>query len=127
MCIYIYKILPFFQYPSGILTGEFLSQILIAMDRADEITGKMEELHNNLKTAYSQIPICSQESSKAGCSPPCSDQELPASEVLKAENLEAEVIKAFQRSNSHDLEVKSCPSGSPSRYSPGFPEIYKRT
>lgn len=98
------------------------------MDRADEITGKMEELHNNLKAAYSQIPLCSQESSKAGCSPPCSDQELPASEQLKPENLEAEMLKAFQRSkSSHDLEVKSCPSGSPCRYSPGFAEIYKRT
>ena len=111
------------------MTGDFVSfQILIAMDRADEITGKMEELHNNLKAAYSQIPLCSQESSKAGCSPPCSDQELPASEQLKPENLEAEMIKAFQRSkSSHDLEVKSCPGGSPNRYSPGFAEIYKRT
>ncbi|KAG2256734.1 hypothetical protein Bca52824_076028 [Brassica carinata] len=108
---------------------KYPAEILIAMDRADEITGKMEELHNNLKAAYSQIPLCSQESSKAGCSPPCSDQELPASEQLKAaENLEAEVIRAFQRSkSSHDLEVKSCPSGSPNRYSPGFAEIYKRT
>ncbi|KAF8108042.1 hypothetical protein N665_0115s0054 [Sinapis alba] len=107
---------------------KYPAEMLIAMDRADEITGKMEELHNNLKAAYSQIPLCSQESSKAGCSPPCSDQELQASEQLKAENLEAEVIRAFQRSkSSHDLEVKSCPSGSPSRYSPGFAEIYKRT
>ncbi|KAH0863717.1 hypothetical protein HID58_080928 [Brassica napus] len=107
---------------------KYPAEILIAMDRADEITGKMEELHNNLKAAYSQIPLCSQESSKAGCSPPCSDQELPASEQLKPENLEAEMIKAFQRSkSSHDLEVKSCPGGSPNRYSPGFAEIYKRT
>lgn len=101
------------------------------MDRADEITGKMEELHNNLKAAYSQIPLCSQESSKAGgCSPPCSDQELPDSEQLKPEkdDLEEDEIWGFRRSKSiHELEVKSCPSASPSRHSPGFAEVYKRT
>lgn len=105
-------------------------QVLIAMDRADEVTGKMEEIHNNLKAAYSQIQPCSQESSKAGCTSPDSDQELPDSEQLKPEkeNLKAEYKWAFQRSKSgHDLEVKSCPSASPNRYSPGFAEIYKRT
>lgn len=112
------------------LTSEFSFQLLIAMDREDETTGKMEELHSKLKDAYSQIPLCSQESIKVGCSPPCSDQELPSSEQLKPEkeNLEADEIWAFQRSkSSHEIEVKSCPSASPSRYSPGFADIYKRT
>ncbi|CAD5312273.1 unnamed protein product [Arabidopsis thaliana] len=110
--------------------GLKLSTILIAMDRADEMTGKMEEIHNNLKVAYSQIPTCSEESSKAGCTSPCSDQELPDSEELKPEkeNLKADYIWEFQRSKSGlDLEVKSCPSASPIRNSPGFAEIYKRT
>lgn len=105
-------------------------QVLISMDRADEMTGKMEEIRNNLKAAYSQIPSCSQESSKAGCSSPCSDQVLSDSEQLKPEkeNLKAEDMWAFRTSKSgQDLEVKSCPSASPNRYSPGFAEIYKRT
>ncbi|XP_010490656.1 PREDICTED: CSC1-like protein At1g10090 isoform X1 [Camelina sativa] len=111
---------------------KYPAEILIAMDRADEVKGKMDEIHNNLKAAYSQIPSlsCSQESSKAGCSSPGSDQELSDSEQLKPEkeSLKAEYIWAFQRSKSgHDLEVKSCPSASPNRYSPGFAEIYKRT
>uniref|UniRef100_A0A1J3K118 CSC1-like protein n=1 Tax=Noccaea caerulescens TaxID=107243 RepID=A0A1J3K118_NOCCA len=109
---------------------KYPAELLIAMDREDETTGKMQELHSKLKDAYSQIPLCSQESSKVGCSPPCSDQELPSSEQLKPEkeNLEAEEIWAFQTSkSSHEIEVKSCPSASPSRYSPGFADIYKRT
>ncbi|AEE28540.1 unnamed protein product [Arabidopsis thaliana] len=109
---------------------KYPAEILIAMDRADEMTGKMEEIHNNLKVAYSQIPTCSEESSKAGCTSPCSDQELPDSEELKPEkeNLKADYIWEFQRSKSGlDLEVKSCPSASPIRNSPGFAEIYKRT
>ncbi|CAL9214377.1 unnamed protein product [Arabidopsis halleri] len=109
---------------------KYPAEILIAMDRADEMTGKMEEIHNNLKAAYSQIPTCSEESSKAGFTSPCSDQELPDSEQLKPEkeNHKADYIWAFQRSKSgHDLEVKSCPSASPNRYSPAFAEIYKRT
>ncbi|ESQ35850.1 hypothetical protein EUTSA_v10006880mg [Eutrema salsugineum] len=109
---------------------KYPAEVLIAMDREDEITGKMEELHSNLKAAYSQIPSCSQESSKDGCSPPCSDQELPVSEQLKPEkeNLKAEAIWSFRRSkSSQELQVKSCPSASPNRYSPGFAEIYKRT
>ncbi|KAL1214188.1 CSC1-like protein [Cardamine amara subsp. amara] len=109
---------------------KYPAEVLIAMDRADEMTGKMEERHNNLKAAYSQIPSCSEEPSKAGCNSLCSDQVLSDSEQLKPEkeNLKAEDMWAFRTSKSgQDIEVKSCPSSSPNRYSPGFAEIYKRT
>jgi hypothetical protein len=54
------------------------------MDRADEISGKMEELHKKLHNVYSQIPLHSQKSSsKAECSNPFKKQELPDPEKLK--------------------------------------------
>ncbi|CAN8294490.1 unnamed protein product [Cochlearia groenlandica] len=111
---------------------KYPAEPLITMDREDEITGRMEELHKNLKVAYSQIPICSLESSKAGCSSShiFSDQDLADSQQLKPEigNLDCEAVRVFQRSKSSiDLEVKSCPSGSPNRYSPALSEMYKRT
>ena len=58
----------------------FLLQVLLDMDRADEMAGKMEELHKKLHNVYSQIPLHSQKSSSKG---ECSTQELPDPEKLK--------------------------------------------
>ncbi|CAD5315822.1 unnamed protein product [Arabidopsis thaliana] len=66
------------------------AQVLIDMDRADEISGKMEELHKKLHNVYSQIPLHSQKSSsKAECSNPFKKQELPDPEKLKPEEGDA--------------------------------------
>ena len=59
-------------------------QVLIDMDRADEMTGKMEELHKKLHSVYSQIPLHLQKSSSNGeSSTPFANQELPDPEKLK--------------------------------------------
>lgn len=59
-------------------------QVLIDMDRADELLGKMEELHKRLHNVYSQIPLHTQKSSNnAESSSPFPNQELPDPEKLK--------------------------------------------
>lgn len=59
-------------------------QVLIDMDRADEMTGRMEELHKKLHSVYSQIPLHLQKSSSNGeSSTPFSNLELPDPEKLK--------------------------------------------
>lgn len=66
------------------------AQVLIDMDRADEMTGRMEELHKKLHSVYSQIPLHLQKSSSNGeSSTPFSNLELPDPEKLKPEEGDA--------------------------------------
>ncbi|XP_010548636.1 PREDICTED: CSC1-like protein RXW8 isoform X2 [Tarenaya hassleriana] len=98
------------------------AQVLIDMDREDEQSGKMEERHKNLRTAYFQIQVPSQESSKAGT--PCSDLESQDPEKSNQdgedESVKGKELWNFQSSEEKEEEsgqgadeVKPCSSVSP--------------
>lgn len=65
----------------------FFCQVLIDMDRADEMAGRMEELHKKLHNVYSQIPLHptqkSSNNNNGESSAPFKNQELPDPEKLK--------------------------------------------
>ncbi|EOA33300.1 hypothetical protein CARUB_v10019848mg [Capsella rubella] len=110
---------------------KYPAQVLIDMDRADEISGKMEELHKKLHNVYSQIPLHSQKpSSKAECSTPFANQELPDPEKLKPEEGDAiaKELWGFKGSEpgQEQHDAKSCPSASPEHLSPKMIELHKR-
>ncbi|CAN8241172.1 unnamed protein product [Cochlearia groenlandica] len=112
------------------------AQVLIEMDRADETSGKMEELHKKLHNVYSQIPLHSQKSSnKAESSSPYANQELPDPEKLKPEEGDAIVkeLWGFQGNESVGKEEDdvvnspSCPiPSSPEHLSPKMIQLHKR-
>ncbi|KAG5384521.1 hypothetical protein IGI04_035991 [Brassica rapa subsp. trilocularis] len=106
------------------------AQVLIDMDRADEMTGKMEELHKKLHSVYSQIPLHLQKSSSNGeSSTPFSNQELPDPEKLKPEEGDAiaKELWGFQGNESgQEHDTKSCPSASsPEHLTPKMIELHK--
>ncbi|CDY44554.1 BnaA01g21850D [Brassica napus] len=108
------------------------AQVLIDMDRADEMAGKMEELHKKLHSVYSQIPLHSQKSSSKGeCSTPFANQELPDPEKLKPEEGDAiaKELWGYQGNESgQEHEDKSCPSASsPENRTPTMIELHKRS
>ncbi|KAL0689880.1 hypothetical protein Bca4012_089558 [Brassica carinata] len=104
------------------------AQVLLDMDRADEMAGKMEELHKKLHNVYSQIPLHSQKSSSIG---ECSTQELPDPEKLKPEEGDAiaKELWGYQGNESgQEHEDKSCPSASsPEHRTPTMIELHKRS
>ncbi|WZZ27782.1 hypothetical protein YC2023_011183 [Brassica napus] len=104
------------------------AQVLLDMDRADEMAGKMEELHKKLHNVYSQIPLHSQKSSSKG---ECSTQELPDPEKLKPEEGDAiaKELWGYQGNESaQEHEDKSCPSASsPEHRTPTMIELHKRS
>ncbi|KAL0667921.1 hypothetical protein Bca4012_030625 [Brassica carinata] len=107
------------------------AQVLIDMDRADEMTGKMEELHKKLHSVYSQIPLHLQKSSSNGeSSTPFANQELPDPEKLKPEEGDAiaKELWGFQGNESgQEHDTKSCPSASsPEHLTPKMIELHKR-
>ncbi|ESQ29570.1 hypothetical protein EUTSA_v10023298mg [Eutrema salsugineum] len=107
------------------------AQVLIDMDRADEMSGKMEELHKKLHSVYSQLPLHSQKSSsKAESSTPFTSQELPDPEKLKPEEGDAiaKELWGFQGNEScQEHDVKSCPgASSPEHLTPKMIELHKR-
>uniref|UniRef100_M4F2Z0 CSC1/OSCA1-like 7TM region domain-containing protein n=1 Tax=Brassica campestris TaxID=3711 RepID=M4F2Z0_BRACM len=108
------------------------AQVLIDMDRADKMAGKMEELHKKLHSVYSQIPLHSQKSSSKGeCSTPFANQELPDPEKLKPEEGDAiaKELWGYQGNESgQEHEDKSCPSASsPEHRTPTMIELHKRS
>ncbi|KAF3559018.1 hypothetical protein F2Q69_00013113, partial [Brassica cretica] len=110
---------------------EHPAQVLIDMDRADEMTGKMEELHKKLHSVYSQIPLHLQKSSSNGeSSTPFANQELPDPEKLKPEEGDAiaKELWGFQGNESgQEHDTKSCPSASsPEHLTPKMIELHKR-
>ncbi|XP_010553667.1 PREDICTED: CSC1-like protein RXW8 isoform X2 [Tarenaya hassleriana] len=96
------------------------AQVLIDMDREDEQSGKIEEIHKVLQTAYCQIQLSSQESSKAGSSVPCSDPETQDPENMNqgGENGKGkELWEVFQSNEEKEesgecAEIKPCTSPS---------------
>ncbi|KAF3598337.1 hypothetical protein F2Q69_00036559 [Brassica cretica] len=104
------------------------AQVLLDMDKADEMAGKMEELHKKLHNVYSQIPLHSQKSSSKG---ECSTQELPDPEKLKPEEGDAiaKELWGYQGNESgQEHEDKSCPSASsPEHRTPTMIELHKRS
>ena len=50
-------------------------QVLIEMDREDEQWGRVEEIYNQWRSAYSQFPLISQDLSTAGSSGNHEDKE----------------------------------------------------
>uniref|UniRef100_A0A1J3G4L8 CSC1-like protein RXW8 n=1 Tax=Noccaea caerulescens TaxID=107243 RepID=A0A1J3G4L8_NOCCA len=110
------------------------AQVLIDMDRADEMAGRMEELHKKLHNVYSQIPLHptrkSSNNNNGESSAPFKNQELPDPEKLKPEEGDAiakELWGFNGNENGQEHDANSCPTASsPEHRTPKMIELHKR-